>query len=293
MKKLTSELAAEIAARFAGEEFRGAIEATEKASDADAGTFEVIITTEALDRYNEVIKLDGWQLDNYLKNAVVLWGHNHSLLPIGKATSIEVRDGKMIAKGKFALHEFAQEVRRLYDQGIICATSVGFIEKEREGNLITKAELIEFSFVNVPANPQALTLALKHGHSIDQLMTKGLFTVPEDQEKRADEETDTEVTADAETVVEIAAPTDTPEQRSFAQMQIAPVIESMKAALSALEMLATSEESEGTKDETGETTEQKQLRQFKEEQGRKALQLVATTVGDALAEARRVAEART
>ncbi len=64
------------------------------------------------------------------------------------ATSIERRDGKLIAKGKFAPHQFAQDIRKSYDAGIIRATSVGFIEKEREGNFITKAELIEFSFVS-------------------------------------------------------------------------------------------------------------------------------------------------
>ena len=74
------------------------------------GTFEVVITTENVDRYQEVIKLDGWELEHYKNNPVVLWGHDHKQLPIGFATDIEVKDGKMIAKGKFAAHDFAQTV---------------------------------------------------------------------------------------------------------------------------------------------------------------------------------------
>ena len=48
-----------------------------KEISADNGTFRVIMTTEKKDRDGEVIKLDGWQFDNYMKNPVVLYGHNY------------------------------------------------------------------------------------------------------------------------------------------------------------------------------------------------------------------------
>lgn len=182
IKNYGAELAADIAAHFQSSEVRELLTTTKAASDAETGTFEVVITTENLDRYKEVIKLDGWELEHYLANPVVLWGHDHSK-PIGMATSVEIRDGKMIAKGKFAPTDFAQEIRRLYDFGIIRATSVGFIEKEREGNLITKAELLEFSFVSVPANPFALSLAMQKELSVDGLMIKGFMHVEKDAEE--------------------------------------------------------------------------------------------------------------
>lgn len=175
-KNLTEELAAQLVERFASPEVKQLLEDTKAASDTQTGTFEVVITTENLDRYQEVISLSGWELEHYRNNPVVLWGHDHNQ-PIGMALSVDIIDGKMIAKGKFAPTDKAQEIRRLYEFGIIKATSVGFIEKEREGNLITKAELLEFSFVSVPANPFALSLAMEKGLGINDLVTKGLMFV--------------------------------------------------------------------------------------------------------------------
>jgi hypothetical protein len=65
-----------------------------------------------LDRYQEVIKLNGRDLVHYRNNPIVLWGHDHNQ-PIGIATSVEFTDGKMVAKGKFAPTAKAQEIRRL------------------------------------------------------------------------------------------------------------------------------------------------------------------------------------
>lgn len=267
MKRITTELAEEIRKWFESAEVREVLSATEKAQDADTGTFEVVITTENLDRYQEVISLSGWELDHYRNNPVVLWGHDHNHL-IGMATSIEIVDGKMVAKGKFAPTEEGQEKRKLYEQGFLRATSVGFIEKEREGNLITKSELLEFSFVSVPANPYALSLALKEGRSIDELVTRGIMFVEKDAEPE---------------------PEPTPEVKQYAQKAVATLIDQAKALVIALEALETEPERE--KEPTaGETEEEKQLREFSE--NRKTLQNVATIVGDVLAESRRAIEAR-
>jgi HK97 family phage prohead protease len=122
------------------------------------GTFEVLATSEAVDRDGEVVKADGWDLENYIKNPVVLWAHDYRLPPIGAITSITKVAGGLQVQGVFAKTEFGQQVRQLYDDGIIRAVSVGFIAKERTGNVITKQELLEVSFVPVPANAEALTL---------------------------------------------------------------------------------------------------------------------------------------
>jgi hypothetical protein len=95
-----------------------------------------------------------------------------------------------VAKGRFAPEDanpFAQQVRKLYDAKIIKTTSVGFIAREMEGNVITKAELLEFSFVPVPANPMALSLAKQFQFNESELMTKGLFIKAEE---KADEKTE-------------------------------------------------------------------------------------------------------
>jgi len=138
---------------------KGAIKSTDK----QAGTFEVIASTDVLDREGERIDQSGWELDNYKKNPVILWGHDIFALPIGKATDIKVEDGSLIMSGEFASKEanpMAEQVRLLFDEGILKTVSVGFIPKEREGDTIIKAELLEVSFVPVPANPDALALAV-------------------------------------------------------------------------------------------------------------------------------------
>ena len=148
------------------------------ASDSDSGTFRVIVSTADFDRQGESVNQNGWDLSFYKSNPVVLWGHDYGSLPIGYATSIEVQDGKLIAEGKFApadANPFAQQVRRLYDLGMVRATSVGFIPREFDTNndrVISKAELLEFSFVPVPANPHALTMNQIKELGIDTMMLK-------------------------------------------------------------------------------------------------------------------------
>jgi len=289
LKNIGEELAAEIVAKFASPEVRALIEDTKALSDSESGTFEVVITTENLDRYQEVIKLDGWDLGHYRNNPIVLWGHDHNQ-PIGMATSIEITDGKMIAKGKFAPTDKAQEVRKLYDFGIIKATSVGFIEKEREGNLITKAELLEFSFVSVPANPYALSLAMEKGLGINELVTKGIMFVEkavESEEAVPETVPESEVEDDAETVIDPVEEPVESQERSFSTKQLAPVVENLRSALIALEALGTKAvepEGDAVDEEVVPTEEEKGIKDFT---ALKTLfQSVDTVLGDVLAEMR-------
>lgn len=183
-QKINNEILEKVSLAFATKEFKDAIEKTKAATDS--GTFEVIISTADEDRQGGVIDQGGWDFTNYKNNPVVLWGHNYGGLPIGVTDEIFTNDkGQTIAKGRFAPEEanpFAQQVRRLYDAKIVKTTSVGFIAREMEGNVITKAELLEFSFVPVPANPMALSLAKELNLNASELMTKGLFVKAEPQE---------------------------------------------------------------------------------------------------------------
>lgn len=130
------------------------------------GTFKVIMTTDKKDRDGEVIKIDGWNFENFMKNPVVLYGHNYWGLEniIGRVDKIYRTGNQWIAEGKFASQEAnpkAQMVRRLYDEKIIQSVSVGFIIKGRDptdDSIITSAELIELSFVPIPANPDAVDI---------------------------------------------------------------------------------------------------------------------------------------
>lgn len=123
------------------------------------GDFEVIATTEGVDRDGEVISVKGWITDNFLKNPVVLFGHDYWSFPIGAVTDLKFESDKVIAKGVFARTPEGQKARLLYEDGILRAVSVGFLPKKREGNAIISAELLELSFVPVPSNPDALSLS--------------------------------------------------------------------------------------------------------------------------------------
>ncbi len=193
-KKLTEEIAAKIAESLATDAIADSIKST-KASE-DTGTFNVVISNSTKDRQGEIVDQNGWDLTNYKNNPVVLWAHNYSTLPVGVCDSIEVINGELTAKGRFAPHAFAQDVRKLYEAGMLPATSVGFIAKEMEGNKILKAELLEFSFVPVPANPAVRDLAKTLNLNLEEMITKGIFTksetedeIVETPEEKKDEET--------------------------------------------------------------------------------------------------------
>ena len=138
---------------------------------------EFVISTAAEDRYGDIITVSGWDLKMYKQNPVVLFGHASSLPPIGKAVKTW-KDGdslRSIAQFMSAdLSAFADSIFRMYMEGYLRAVSVGFrpIKYERildeEGNptyayKFLKQELLEFSAVPIPANPEALIAARQKG----------------------------------------------------------------------------------------------------------------------------------
>ena len=137
-----------------------------------------ITSTESEDRDGDIIKIDGWKLDNYMKNPVILYGHDYGGLPIGKSVNIQ-KDSinkKLIQDVKFPTkdeYEFADTVYRLVKAGYLNATSVGFMGLQAEprldekgnylGKIYKKQELLETSIVPVPSNPTALMEARSKG----------------------------------------------------------------------------------------------------------------------------------
>lgn len=123
------------------------------------------ISTAAVDRDGDTIDPRGWQLDNYRRSPVVLWAHDHTQPPIGKASNLWSDAKGLHATVEFpptGIYPFADQVHDLVKTGFLSATSVGFIPKEsrpsKTGQAITQAELLEFSIVSVPSNPQALLM---------------------------------------------------------------------------------------------------------------------------------------
>lgn len=144
-----------------------------KAVDKTAGIYEVMISTESIDRDGDIIRANGGRFDDYLKNPVVLLGHNYSDLPVAKTLEVAVVPGQGVrAQFQFpeaGLYDKADNVRKLWDAGFLNAASIGF-SPIKSVNLdpsrpwgpqeYIEWELLEWSIVSVPANQDALRLAL-------------------------------------------------------------------------------------------------------------------------------------
>jgi uncharacterized protein len=147
-----------------------------KAVDVEAGIYEAMISTESTDRVGDIVRATGAKVDNYLKNPVVLWAHDYSNPPVAKALSLEIMPGYGI-KATFQFpprgaSPDADTIHNLWAGKFINATSIGFMPIEakdmpKDGDGWSQPkdyvswELLEFSLVPVPANQDALRLAMK------------------------------------------------------------------------------------------------------------------------------------
>jgi HK97 family phage prohead protease len=137
------------------------------------GDIEAYVSTEAVDRVGDVIKAKGWTLDNFKRTgAPVLFSHDYSQPPIGKAVEMEVQRKGLWSVTRF--HEKTQlsrDLAKLARDGDMKSWSVGFnpledpeMRKDEKGNfagyIFNKAELLEYSLVAVPANPEAVSKAI-------------------------------------------------------------------------------------------------------------------------------------
>jgi phage head maturation protease len=146
------------------------------------------ISTNAVDRDGDVLIPTGLEMSEFKQNPVVLFGHDSTRAPVGKAIAIQRTRRGIIAKMQFAKRPefhppaaewFADTLFSLFQQNILRAFSVGFTvpqngmrdatdkDKGRFGNevrrVITKWKLLEFSIVPVPSNQDALALAVSKG----------------------------------------------------------------------------------------------------------------------------------
>lgn len=130
------------------------------AAAAPAGDpLEFVMSDETIDRMGEVILADGWQLDNFRKNPIALFGHNSSFV-IGTWSDYRIQGKQLIGRLNL-MPPVSDRLREIHAAvgTVLRAVSVGFHALEREGNKFTKSELVECSLVAVPANPNALQVA--------------------------------------------------------------------------------------------------------------------------------------
>lgn len=137
---------------------------------ANGDDLEFVLSDATVDRHGDIVEPDGWDLKNFKKNPIALFGHN-SGFPIGTWADLRVEGGKLVgrlvlaAKGTSARLD---ELIGLVEQKILRAVSVGFRPIDSDpidpkqpwgAQRYKKQELLETSLVSVPANPAALALA--------------------------------------------------------------------------------------------------------------------------------------
>jgi len=137
------------------------------------------ISTDGRDRDGDIISQEGWDLKHFLENPMVLWSHDPSKPEnvIARAESTKVINGKLVSTAVFAEHPNAETIFQLYKGGFLNATSVGFVPSEMEliegdkageiGFKFLKQNLLEYSAVAIPSNPEALIHARSMGINID------------------------------------------------------------------------------------------------------------------------------
>ena len=155
-----------------------------KKVDEEKATIDAIFSTADEDRHGDIVNQEGWILDEYKTNPVILWGHDHSQPAIGKAVDIGLDENKNLSGTiQFATKEnpFAKVIYELYKGGFMRAFSVGYMnleaEESKNGSPVHKVNrLFEISAVNVGAN--ALALAKQKGIDVTQLTSKDLDEMP-------------------------------------------------------------------------------------------------------------------
>ena len=144
-----------------------------KKVDEESNEITAIVSDESVDRYGDIILQDGWDFTDFEKNPIIFANHSYDVEKIvGKAVSWEVKEKKLFMTIRFNVEtQLGKDVFSMFKNGFLNAFSVGFMPLEagyekREGKdifVIRKAQLLEVSAVGIPANPNALKLALRKG----------------------------------------------------------------------------------------------------------------------------------
>ena len=99
------------------------------ASPAGSDPLTYVMSDETVDRMGDVIEAKGWQLANFAKNPIALFGHDHSFV-IGHWSDVRVQGAKLIGKLNLlpaGISERLDEIRAAVEAGVLRAVSVGLL----------------------------------------------------------------------------------------------------------------------------------------------------------------------
>src|SRR5262245_9914028 len=134
-----------------------------------ADVFEYVLSDATPDRMGDVIEPAGWQLGNFKRNPIALFGHDTDFI-VGQWRNVRVVADEL--RGELELlpptSDRMREVDAAVQAGVLRAVSVGFRPIKAEpldeedpfaGTRFLAQELVEASLVAVGANPNALQIA--------------------------------------------------------------------------------------------------------------------------------------
>lgn len=143
----------------------------DRAQLADGGPMTFVASTTKMNRYGFALRNDGWRLDNYNANPVVLWMHNPHQPPIGKGVALSKGNKILLDKVEFDTEdELGAAVDSKYRRGFLSAVSVSWDFQKKDGTPVldwwrlsndeiekeTFYDLTEVSAVTVPGDPRAV-----------------------------------------------------------------------------------------------------------------------------------------
>ena len=155
---------------------------------SEDGVSSATIFANELSRDGVSVDIEGMDFSNYEKNPVVLYAHDFSGrtesggLPIARTLRLtRTADGRVRAEFEFLEGDaFAERVRNAWNRGFLRGASIGWRPIETrpgqggpngKGVRVVRSELIEWSIVAVPADPDALRGA--HSLVMRQLVSAG------------------------------------------------------------------------------------------------------------------------
>lgn len=125
------------------------------------------------DRMGEIVDQASWDVNNYMQNPIILFGHDPSAPEnvLGQGVSLQLnRNGKSYVTAQFDEAEVNPKADMVFRQVIkrtLRCVSAGFInhtfEIEDDKPHLKDNELLEISIVPIPANPRAFALGLRDG----------------------------------------------------------------------------------------------------------------------------------
>ncbi len=157
------------ASRAEGSAFIGEERQEDQVWDGRLMTF--VASTGQVDLNGNILDIQGWELDHYRANPVILFNHNWDLPPVGKTLQVGMEGGRLMVTIQFAPTSLGRELAILNANHYMGAASVGARMLEWEirrhpengypiGFHSHRHELLEISVVPVPANPDTLQAAL-------------------------------------------------------------------------------------------------------------------------------------